>query len=115
MALQLDRLQGPDISASRLQDNIRKALNAVGAIAVNGQLATDVTIPSAGGTVPNPLGRKAQGILVVLQNQPCSIMLLSSTSSTLTVAVALVPTQANGIITGLFPLTGNLVASLWVF
>jgi hypothetical protein len=119
MPITLDRLQGPEISPSRLQDNVGKSLSQVGAIAVGGQLVSGTLgIPSvlpATVTVTNPLRRTARGAFPVSQNQPCLLQYMSSTSSTLTFSVSLVPASKNGIITGLSPLTGALTYSLWVF
>ena len=119
MSIALDRLQGPEISASRLQDNVGKSLSQVGLIAVGGQLVSGtVGVPSvlpATVTVPNPLKRTARGAFPVQKNQACFLEYQSSTSSTLTFLLSLVPSSKNGIITGLSPLTGALSFALWVF
>ena len=114
-----DFLRGGDISSSRLQDNVQKSVSQIGAIA-KGQLVEGVSVPfpsalPASIQVANPLRRVARGVIVVAQNQPFSVQMLGSTSSTLTLSVSLVPKAVNGIITGLSGLLGATTCSLWVF
>jgi hypothetical protein len=116
----LDRLQGPEISPSRLQDNVGKSLARVGAIAVGGQLVTGISVsaPSilpATFSVQNPLGKTAQGAFAVMKSQPCDVHFLSSTADALLFSLSLVPKSQNGVIFGLSPITGALTLAFWVF
>ena len=111
--VQIDRLQGTEISASRLQDNVNKALNALGVIAT-GKLVGNQTIPAGGGSIPNPLGRTAQGFIPVLQNQPCQIVMTASTASTLTLVTGSLVKLVNGVITAPYG-DGPVTCSFVVF
>jgi hypothetical protein len=112
-AVQIDRLQGTDISASRLQDNVNKSLAQLGVIST-GKLIQNQVIPAGGGTIPNPLGRTAQGFIPVLQDVPCQIAMTSSTSSTLTLVTGSLVKLVNGVITAPFG-NGPVTVSFVVF
>ena len=78
----LSTLRGQDPSPQRVQDNVATALAGFRNGIADGVLATGVLVPVAGGTIRNPLGRQAQGVIVVASNAPCWIALDSSTPTT---------------------------------
>ena len=118
----LSTLRGQDPSPQRVQDNVATALAGFRNGIADGVLATGVLVPVAGGTIRNPLGRQAQGVIVVASNAPCWIALDSSTPTTAVVQVALGVTAAYNSATKRWVITdvaqppqNGLTCSLWWF
>src|ERR1019366_2717510 len=116
----LQKLRGPNPDAGRVQDSVATAFDGLRSGIADGLLATGVVVPAAGGSIQNPLGRKAQGMILVAANCACQVTLISSTENTAVVQVSL------GVISVLNPLTkrwviidvaqplnGSLLAPFW--
>jgi hypothetical protein len=116
----LQPLRGPNPDHQRVQDNINTAFSGLQNGIADGVLAVGVSVPASGGTIRNPLGRKAQGMLMVAQSGPFLLTLVSSTSTTAVVAVSFVVTAAQNS-AGVWEITGvaqpgtTLTATLWWF
>jgi hypothetical protein len=109
-------LRGQNVPSERQTDLINQAFKQLAPIVDSVSVASvSITVPStlpAQIVIRNPLGRIALGMICTLRNQPCTVELISSTATTATVSVNLVPLSANGVITGLSKLTGTLSVSL---
>ncbi len=127
LPVQMDRLQGPNIDLSRLQDNIDKAIQQVSTAANNaadtanavtsdgiaaGQLSVvQFTAIQQSVTIPNPLGQKIQGLIPVNLGYPAFLLLDPNQG-------ALNPAKQLKVI--LYPLPGvtiptPLSANVWFF